>query len=334
MGRRRGVLAGLALLAVGACSATPGLSSTSSLQQRVGPDGFAASIVGRCLGGERLADDEDALAGAIAAYGLDAYQAMGDDPVWTDAVACAEPHTLEVYATVAVPRPLAEQVADYADLLAVDGPRAAALDAEVARACAAEVPVASRVAAAAPLDVDVLPYTAPAVGRFSWSPAPPAAWDDGERVFACLFEQPQPASHTVADVVGGGLPAADRVCLRGTAFTSCARTHDVERLALLGVDRAVGRGELAGARAVDDLGRVLLAPGQWRLLDATCERYLRAVAAHPWPGIRGVADTYPELYPDDAGNYTVLCLARSPFETPTAQLIVTTGSVYDGGGRD
>jgi hypothetical protein len=338
MGRRAGVLAALAVFAASACSGAPGLSSASSLDD-VGdadPDSGAAgqadsdvAVTGTCLSGERLADTRADLAEYINVYGLAAYQIMADDPIWTDTVDCLEPHVLEVYGAVTLPDDLAEQVSSYADLLEEDTPLANEIRDSVTRDCAMQLDGVSSVAESAPIDLDVVPLTTPAVGHFTWNPVPEESWADGDHSIGCLFEQPTPGTARVQDLVTAAVPQEQRICLDGTTFVSCDRAHDVERIATLLVDRAVAAHELAGVRAVDESGLVTLGEGQWDALDAVCQRYLATISAHPWPGIRGVADTYPELYPDDLGRYTVLCTARSAFGTATRDMIVTTRSVYD-----
>jgi hypothetical protein len=113
----------------------------------------------------------------------------------------------------------------------------------------------------------------------------------------------------------------------GTAFVSCARRHDAERLATVRLDRAVAQGQIVGARAVDETGRVNLGDEAWRALDGVCQRYLDAIAPHHPSGLRGVANTYPELYPDADGHYSVLCTAQAPFGSTPSKAVVTTGSV-------
>ena len=58
-----------------------------------------------------------------------------------------------------------------------------------------------------------------------------------------------------------------------------------------------------------------LGASEWTMLDDVCQRYLNAVAPNAPDGIFGVADTYPELYPNEFGSFNIMCLARSPFGT-------------------
>jgi hypothetical protein len=338
MGRRAGVLASLTVLAASACSSAPGLSSTTSLDDvgdvspaSEGASGSAAhaAVTGTCLSGERLADSPDDMADAVSRFGLAAYQEMADDPIWTDTVDCSEPHTLEVYGAVMLPAGVAEVVMSYTDLLARAGGAARAIENAVDQACALAIPVASSISSKAPIDVDVIPLTNPAVGRFTWSPPPSDDWEAGDETIGCLFEQPQPGTTTVADLVSGILPVEQRICLDGTSFVPCNVLHDVERIAALRVDRAVAAHRLPGTRAVDDTGMVDLGDEHWSSLDTVCQNYLTAISGSAVSRLRGVTDTYPELYPDEAGHYTVLCTARSPFGTPSRAMTITKSTVYD-----
>jgi hypothetical protein len=162
----------------------------------------------------------------------------------------------------------------------------------------------------------------------TWAPSSAASWDSGEHGFACLFEQTEPGTVVLADLATGDFPPAARSCLMGTAFVPCGQRHDEERLATIGLNRAVAEGQLAGARGVDDAGRVNLGSAAWQALDGICQRYFDAVAPQHAPGLRGVANTYPELYPDADGRYTVLCSAQAAFGSGASKAVVTAGSVF------
>ena len=84
----------------------------------------------------------------------------------------------------------------------------------------------------------------------TWAPTPAASWDRGEHRFACLFEQARPGTVRLADVASADFPSAARSCLMGTAFVPCGQAHDAERIAMVGLDRAVAEGQIVGARAV------------------------------------------------------------------------------------
>jgi hypothetical protein len=333
MERRAAVaLATLTTLAATACgSGSSGLDDLSALAARAGADTSApaALAVGQCLAGARVRENPDALAAALARYGIGAFEALGDDPAWTDPVDCGEPHRLEVYGVVGLPPQVESEVASYADVVNVDSHVYREVSDEVTRGCALSFGPAAAAARPAPLAVDVTPaWSAGAGVSVTWAPSPAVSWDGGEHLFACLFEQARPGTVRLADVASDDFPSAARSCLMGTAFVPCGQRHDAERIAMVGLDRAVAEGQIVGARAVDDDGRVDLGSDAWQALDGVCERYLDAVAPHHAAGLRGVANTYPELYPDAEGRYTVLCSAQAPFRVGPSGAVVTVGSVF------
>jgi hypothetical protein len=287
--------------------------------------------VGECLLGARQRDNPSALSMALQRYGIGAFETLGDDPAWTDPVDCAQPHQLEVYGVVSLPPSVEEQVTSYGDLVNAGTRVYREVVDEVTRGCALAFGPAAVAARSAPLAVDVVPaWTSDAGVSLTWAPSPAVAWDDGDHVFACLFEQARPGALRFADVASTAFPLTGRICLMGAAFVSCGRRHDAERIATIRLDRAVAEAQIAGARAVDEAGRVDLGADAWRALDGVCQHYLDAVAPHHAPGLRGVANTYPEIYPDADGRYTVLCSAQAPFGSAPSTAVVTTGSVFEG----
>jgi hypothetical protein len=339
MRRRTAVAMATATLAVGACGATGGSDSTGSLDGlravvagvRADSSPSAVMSVGECLVGARLRDNPEGLSAALELYGIGAFETLGDDPAWTDPVDCATPHELEVYGVVALPPNVESEIASYGALVNADTRVYRQVDAEVTRGCALAFDPAAVAARSAPLSVDVVPFWGPDAGiSVTWTASPAAAWDEGDHWFACLFEQSRPSTLRLADIASGDFPAASRVCLMGTTFVSCARRHDAERLATVRLDRAVAQGQLAGARAVDDAGQVNLGVEAWSALDGVCQRYLDAVAPHHARGLRGVANTYPELFPDPDGNYSVLCSAQAPFGSGPSSAVATASSVFAG----
>jgi hypothetical protein len=338
MGRCAGAIASLTVLAAGACGA-PGASSTTSLNgvDDASPAAQAAAAPARdlltpgsCLSGSTLAGSADGMEEAVARFGLVAYEEMADDPVWTDVVDCSRPHTFEIYGVVELPDAISDDVTSYTDLLETTGSVSRSIRTAVDHACALKIPAAADITAKAEIHVDVMPLVSQALGSFRWAPAPPSAWDAGQRSIGCIFEQPEPAIITVEDVMSGALPPEQRTCLDRGSFVSCDALHDVERIATLVVDRAVASQQLRGERAVGVSGLVELGDRQWSALDSVCQRYLTAVSDSAPTRLRGVADTYPELYPDTDGHYIVLCSAQSPFGTPAEQMTLTKSTVYDG----
>jgi hypothetical protein len=288
-----------------------------------------ATSAGVCLAGARLRDNPDGLSTALSRYGMDAFESLGDDPAWTDPVDCSEPHEIEVYGIVSLPAAIDGAVGSYADLVTPGTRVYRAVEDEVTRGCAVAFDPAAAASRGAPLSIDVIPFWSQDAGvAIAWAPSPAAAWDQGEHTFACLFEQSHPDTVRLADVSTADFPVTGRVCLRGTAFVSCGQRHDAERIATIRLDRAVDQGQVAGARAVDDAGRVDIGVDAWRALDGVCQRYLDAVAPDHDPGLRGVANTYPELYPDPDGHYAVMCSAQAPFGSSPSRAVVTAGSVF------
>jgi hypothetical protein len=337
MGLRVGVLASLAVLTAGACGG-PGSPSSTGPDDRLADftpvDASIAAtsdlaVPGRCLGGERLADEPAELSSAMARFGAGAYQVLADDPVWTDVVSCTDAHSIEIYAAVRLPVEIQEQVTSYADLLSQSSAVALSVDAAIDHECSLAIGPSARVMNRAPIELDVAPAVSETVGHLTWAPVPASAWDDGDHAFGCLFEQPEPTTSTAADLTSGTLPDDQRLCLSMTDFVSCAQPHDSERIAVLTVDQAVAQHQLAGAQAVNAAGQVDLGVAQWAILDHVCERYLMVVSGQPVDGIRGVANSYPDFYPGSDGHYTVVCSAQSPFGTPVRDRRVTTRSVYD-----
>jgi hypothetical protein len=326
MGRRMGVLAGLAIFAASACSGAPATTSTGSLALESASRLIEADT---CLGGARFSDSESSLADAVATYGLAAYEALADDPSWTDVVDCSEPHTFEVYGVVSLPAELDDRISSYSDLLTPSSGLAGAIHEALSRECAAAINPTVSVPTPRRLDVDTYPLTPADIGAFTTEPSPPTAWVAGDRTFGCLFEQPTPATVMVDDLTSPAFPLDERTCLEGTRFVTCTKPHDVERIATLVVDRAVDAKELAGLRAVDEFGSVDLGDEQWAALDTVCQDYLAAISDEPTSGLRGVADTYPELYPDDEGQYSILCTAQSRFGTSSDDKVVSSTSVYN-----
>jgi len=275
MGRRAAVaLATVTVLATTACgSGSGGLDDLSALAARAVADTAAPSAMsaGQCLVGGRLHDDPDALSAALGRYGIGAFESLGDQPAWTDPVDCDQPHELEVYGVVGLPPQVESEVASYADLVNVDSHVYREVADEVARGCALAFGPAATAARSAPLAVDVVPaWSANAGVSVTWAPSPAASWDRGVHTFACLFEQSRPGTVRLADVASADFPTAARSCLLGTAFVPCGRRHDAERIATIGLDRAVAQGQIVGARAVDEAGHVDLGRSEERRVGKEC----------------------------------------------------------------
>jgi len=293
------------------------------------PGAFAE--VGTCLAGARVGDKAAAELAHGRAFPRGAAGLLADDPLWTDDVACTEPHEIEVYATVGLPRAIDNSITSYADLLDVTTPLYRAVRDSVVAQCSREFPLIASVAADTRLELDIVPVIGnDDAGRRAWDPAPMELWDAGERTFVCTYQQPEPSTTTYREVLTGSFPDGGRSCLAGESFVACSETHDTERVATFIVDRSIDDGMLPGKDAVTSAGMVDLGTAEWTLLDDACQRYLNAVAPNAPAGIFGVTDTYPELYPNEYGSYNVICLARSPFGTEPGDMVTTTSSVYEG----
>jgi hypothetical protein len=327
----------LTTLLTSACSDGIGVDATSAAFEDVravaaegvenGAETSSVTSVGACLAGARQGDDSDALAEAVSRYGVAAFDTFGSFPSWTDRVDCAQPHEIEVYAIVTLPDAVERDIVSYASLVDPKTHIYRTVDEQVAHACADRYPPAAAAAGASPLRLDVVPvWTSEVDASFAWAPAPPSAWSAGDHTFACLFVLGEPGTTQLADVASAAFPDDGRICLMRTEFVACGRRHDAERIATVIVDRAVHRGQLRGAAAVDDAGRVNLGLAAWRTLDTVCQAYLDAAAPHHAAALHGVADTYPELYPDPDGRYVAICAAQAPFGTARR---LTSGSVFD-----
>jgi hypothetical protein len=335
---RRGaaaLLAATTTLAITGCAPGSGgtLDDASALAAGISPDASAADSIktGQCFAGARLRDNPTALSTTLSREGMGAFTALGDQPTWTDPVECDQPHQIEVYGVVGLPPRVDASITSYADVLDPESAVYHAVDDEVVRGCALTLAPSTTATRSAPMAVDVTPFWAAGSGiATSWSAMPSAAWDGGDHAFACLFELDRPGTARLADSSTSDFPADARSCLMGSSFVACGQRHDEERIASVGLDWAVAQGQVAGARAVDDAGRVNLGAAAWATLDGVCQRYLDAVAPHHDAKLRGVANTYPELYPDAAGHYTVLCSARSAFGSVPVDTIITVGSVFAG----
>jgi hypothetical protein len=339
MGRAAAVaLATLSTLLATACAGGPdGSKSTGSLDalsalagtQQDGSPASTVTSVSVCLAGARQRDNPDALSTAMERYGVASFETFGAHPAWTDPVECGEPHEIEVYGLVSLPEAVDSEIRSYASIVDPGTRTFRDVDAAVDHACAPSFGPAGAAMKTSGLDVDVQPaWAADVAASLTWAPMPPSAWDAGDRTFACLFEQAEPGTVRLSDVASGAFPSAGRICLMQTAFVPCGHRHDAERIAILTVNRAVERGQIVGAAAVDDSGQLNLGTQTWTSLDRVCERYLDAAAPRHPSGLRGVANTYPELYPGADETFTVLCSAQAPFGSAPSRAVVTKVSVF------
>lgn len=294
---------------------------------------FQESFVepGDCFGGTRFGDEAASQLARERGFGAGAAAQLADDPVWSGSTSCREPHQIEVYGTVRLPHDLDASIDSYADLVDVTTPLYRAVRDNVVSQCAAKSPLIASVAADTSLDLDIVPFIgSDTIGRRAWDPVPADVWSDGDRSFVCSYQQPAATTLIYDDILTGGFPTEGRSCLSQDQFVACDQMHDTERVALFIVDRSVDRGMLPGQGARTADGMVDLGAAEWTVLDDVCQRYLNAVAPNAPDGIFGVADTYPELYPNEYGSFNIMCLARSPFGTAPTSMVMTDASVYEG----
>lgn len=331
---RRPALAALALVL-----GTAGCADVGSDGSATDTDLVAASQqstgsfvrVGDCFAGARFGDEAAADLARERGYSHAAAGQRADDPVWTDGVDCQDTHKIEAYGVVGLPHDLDAAVGSYADLLDTETPLYRAVRDNVVEQCASQDPLIAAVAADTKLDLDILPMIgSDTVGRRAWDPVPPDAWEAGQRTFVCTFQQPSATTTRYRDILTGRFPDAGRSCLAGDRFVACDEPHDTERVAVFIVDRSIDRGLLDGEAAVTAEGMVDLGTAEWTMLDDACQRYINAIAPNAPTGIYGVADTYPELFPNEYGAFNILCLARSPFGTDPDAMVISHSSIYEG----
>lgn len=287
--------------------------------------------VGTCFAGSRLGDKAASDMSQELGLSTGAAAQLADDPTWTDPVNCVDDHMIEVYGVVQLPADLDASVTGYADLIDVSTPLYRAVRDNVVHQCSRQVSLVAAVADDTRLDLDIVPMIgAETQGRRAWDPVPYEVWQAGQRSFVCTYQQATEDDVQYGDILTGSFPDGGRSCLAGELFVACTEPHDTERVAVLVVDRSIDRGLLSGASAVTSGGMVDLGSSEWTMLDDVCQRYLNAIAPDAPDGIFGVANTYPELYPNEFGSFNILCLAGSPFGTDPADLTTMSASVYEG----
>ncbi|WP_162602533.1 hypothetical protein [Nocardioides daejeonensis] len=319
---RRAAVAALVATLLAGCSGDDGDPGHS-----VPAPAATAPLAGTCFDGATL-DDQDALAliGELDTLAVTEVRAL---PTYADPVACDEPHRLEVYAVVDAPK----GARDYAAALDPDADRYQAIRSAVAAACREEAdPALSAAADASPLDV--IPHPAFVADiRTTFVPFPYADWQAGERRFACVLRQETPRSVRYADFQAPALDPTLRVCLDADLTTvACDTSHTREQLLVLTATPAVAAGQLPGRKAIkeDDGGRYVdLRPEAFQLLDDECAAYFALLANEPATGLTAVSEIYPELWGDEAGEYSAVCTVSSPLDVARDQMVVTDRSVVD-----
>lgn len=281
---------------------------------------------GTCWSGARIsADDALALVGELDTLETDALAAL---PALTEPVDCAEPHGIEVLSVVALTDELASTT--YRELVDPTGEGYPALRSLVAAACRDDDPALVAAAEASPLDL--IPTPAFAGGRrLTWTPVSYAAWQAGAREVLCIFEQDEPDTIAAADFRSAELDPTARLCLDADLVTvACDQPHTREQLLTLTATTAVAAGQLPGRDAVTGGAEkyVALRNEAFTLFDAECDAYFREVAgADAAEGLVAVAEFYPELWGDEAGEFTAVCTVSSPLAVASQKMLETSTSV-------
>lgn len=313
------------MLLLAACTGDDGTSQDAA--PPAGEPGVVAADT--CFGGETLSDaDALDLLGEIDSTEI---AAVRDLPTYDDPVACSEPHRLEVYAVVDAPKGPADNAADYA--AALDSTRAnhQEIRSAVAAACREEAdPMLAAAADASPLDLIVTPAFGADI-EVTALPFPHAAWQQGDRRFACVLRQEEPRALRYADFQTPDLDPALRICQDAELVTvACDEPHTREQLLVMTATPAVAAGDLPGRKAVkeDDGGTwVKLRDEVYEQLDAECAAYFTLIAHDPDEGLSPVAELYPEGWGDDDGEFSAVCTISSPLGVAAADMLETSRSV-------
>lgn len=278
----------------------------------LGPDDFPAWVEEYAGGDERLGE------------------AMADDAAFTEEVDCAEPHALELYATVGLPEDLDAEVGSYADLLDPATDLYRRVSDVVNQRCLAGSVWGEAEREAGDLRVQLAPALSEAGGlRLAWDPFPADLWEDGQRQFVCTLEQDEPGTIGFDDLGTSATPQRARVCLDIPGETKpCGAPHQAEEIGEMTLNLAIEAGEINAERALrdgDDGPVVALADAEYDRLDEVCTTLFEAVStgrpdveAQAFPG--GV-----DQWPTEEGDYVASCFALKPFDPPPP----FRGTVFD-----
>ncbi|KQT92286.1 hypothetical protein ASG49_10185 [Marmoricola sp. Leaf446] len=280
------------------------------------------------LGDDGFADWVEEHADGDAALG----ESMRDDAAFSEQVDCAEPHALELYATVALPRGLDEQVTSYATLLDQDSPLQAKVRDQVNQRCLAGTAYGRAQQRAGGLPVQLGPALAERSNlHVAWDPFPANLWEEGQRRFVCTFEQDEPGTLRMSDLTTTEVPVAERVCVDVPGKrVPCTTPHEGEEIAEMVLNAAVARGDVNGRRAVregTDGKFVALSDAEYAKLDRVCQTLFRRVSTGP-DGV--VAKAYPgavDQWPTKQGAYVASCFAVDEDDATATR----RGTVFDKG---
>lgn len=311
----------LTLVLVACSSSVPGLGKKE--------EPVPVLAAGTCWTATSLGSDEKTVRETAEQSDIDlaiASSVMGQRPAFTETVDCAQAHALEVYRLVELPG-LAPQLTSYAALLRTDQELYLTLSRRIKRECLE--PRLARAAARTGLPGALMEPALPAGMHLEWAPPSPAQFAEGQRGFACLFNQSSPGTFRYASVFTKAFPTRLRTCIlsRQLAYVPCARKHDRERIAVLQVRQAVLAGKFPGRKAIrkGPRGRYLAAsPARYAALDRACTTYLRSISTTK--KLTGIAEIDLEYWPAADGSYPIVCEASTP---PNQPALITRGSVYD-----
>ncbi|HET6165658.1 MAG TPA: hypothetical protein VFE07_02420 [Marmoricola sp.] len=315
------------LVLAGGCSQAPlpGHGDTPS-DEPTGEPGVVAE--GTCWSAARLgADPQDVLriSKEFSVPYLVVARAVADRPSFAHPLGCGQAHSVEVYKVLRLPE-LEKQLTDYATLLQT---RTALYD-KVARSVSlgCMTDTLASVAAASGLPGAVAEPMLPEGASLGWSPAAPAQWAAGQRVFACTLTWAKPEPVRYAAVFTKKFPTSMRTCIDTHAllFVDCARRHDRERIALIEAREAVEKSAFPGRKAIrkGPNGRYLaVSDARYRKLDAACTAYLHAISTTK--KLTGVANVDVDEWPTPDGSYPIYCEADT---RPDQKSLITEGSVY------
>jgi hypothetical protein len=256
--------------------------------------------------------------------------AMRDDAAFTHAIACNEPHSLELYNVIELDPVLTAQVKQYADLLDQKSALYRRIRDQVNDRCLAHSPYGLAQRRAGGLPVQLGPSLSTVSGlRVAWDPFPANLWARGQKRFVCTFEQDHPGTLRFADLTTTRTPVAARVCLDTPGrYLPCQGRHQAEDIAEMILNTAIENGQVNGRKALRKGPKgayVALSDAEYSRLDKVCQTFLSAVSSSR-NGVQ--ARAYPgavSQWPTDVGVYVASCFALKPSTPPPP----VSGTVFD-----
>jgi hypothetical protein len=312
------------LLVLAGCSGGGGTAAPK--RESTGHEPVRTLTAGTCWGSQQL---PDALGVKGFADWVEKYahgnstlgEAMRDDAAFSNEIACAEPHSLELYNVVAVSPRLTAQIKDYSQLLDQKSPLYRKVRDQVNERCMAGSAYGAAQRKAGGMPVQLGPSLNVKGGlHVAWDPFPADLWAKGQKKFVCTFEQEQPGTLRFADVATSKVPISARVCLNtpGT-YLPCNRRHQAEDIGEMILNTAIATGQINGTKAVRTGAKgkyVALSDAEYAKLDQVCQTLLESVSTRK-SGVVGRA--YPgsaAQWPSDSGAYVASCFALKPYEPP------------------